>query len=216
MAIYVLFKCLRCAQEGYNSEIRVHLYSCSRNKDNINRQLCEHFDVFYSYECHWGIFTFGWKIIINVKHKCRNCGKTRTYDERKCNSKNYSFAQFKDCCYNVFSYTVRGYDYDSGEGYELQKVLDEQLRKMRIEKESEERKRREQLENKRKEERIINEQEEENNKYTEEFETISDINWIEKENEKIMMNEETKFSVNITFNIKTEINKISNYKIVKA
>ena len=234
MAIYVLFKCLRCDKEGHTSEIRKHLYSCSRNKDYIRSRVCDHFEVIYSYEAKWGVFTIGWKIRINVKHICQKCGKTRCYEEKTYNSKNYQFDEYKDCCYNVFSYSVRGYDYGSGDGYRLQDNLDEELRKEkerkreeqeRKRKREEERKRKEEIErerkrqemeNKRKEEQIFNQIEEESNKLTEELNNICDINWIEDENNQIMINEETKFSININFNIKAEINKIYNYKIVKT
>ena len=40
MAIYVLLQCCRC-----NQQKRLHLYSCSRNKDDIFYNLCKQYHI---------------------------------------------------------------------------------------------------------------------------------------------------------------------------
>lgn len=117
MAIYILFQCCRC-----NSKKRIHLYSSSSNQYDIHSQLCEHFNIIYSYTCKWGFFTLGWKIIIEVKVQCRKCNHNyHNLGSNTFNSNYYNVDFQYTCCYNVFNYSVNGYDYgNDGKGLLLQ------------------------------------------------------------------------------------------------
>lgn len=118
MAIYILFQCCKC-----NSKKRIHLYSCSSNQYDIHSQLCEHFNVKYSYTCKWGFFTLGWRIILEVKVQCRKCNHNyHNFGSITFNSGYYSIDLQYTCCYNVFNYSVNGNNYENnGNGLLLQK-----------------------------------------------------------------------------------------------
>ena len=116
MAIYVLLQCCRC-----NEQKRLHLYSCSRNKDDIFYNLCKHFTLRYTYTCKFGFFTLGWKIILEVRIKCQNCNSNYSFQENTFNKGRANFDAHHICCGNVFRMNVSGYDYASdNSGLELQ------------------------------------------------------------------------------------------------
>ena len=129
MAIYILFQCCKC-----NSKRRLHLYSCSKNQYDIHAQLCEHFNIKYSYTCKWGFFTLGWKIILEVKVQCRKCNHNYyNFGSKTYNSDYYESDEHHACCYNVFIYSVDGNNYaNDGKGLLLQqkqKELEEAYQK---------------------------------------------------------------------------------------
>jgi hypothetical protein len=138
MAIYILFMCCKC-----NNKRRLHLYSCSSNQYDISEQLCEHFNIKYSYTCKWGFFTLGWKIILDVKVQCRKCNHNYyNFGSNTFNADYYEFDTHHTCCYNVFTFNVSGYDYaNDAKGLLLQqkqKELEESFKKeqqMKIEQE---------------------------------------------------------------------------------
>ena len=100
MAIYILFQCCKC-----NSKRRLHLYSCSSNQYDCQVQLCEHFNLKYSYTCKWGFFTLGWKIILEVKVQCKKCNHNYfNFGSNTFNSDFYELDNQHACCYNVFTF----------------------------------------------------------------------------------------------------------------
>ena len=129
MAIYVLLQCCKC-----NSKKYLHLYSCSSNKYDIYSQLCEHFNIRYSYTCKFGFFTLGWKIILEIKVQCKKCNsKYYNFGSTTFNSDYYQYDNHHACCYNVFIVSVSGYNYASdGKGLilqEKQRELEEKFKK---------------------------------------------------------------------------------------
>ena len=122
MVIYILFQCCKC-----NTKRRLHLYSCSINSYDNTAKLCEHFNIKYSYTCHWGFFTLGWKIILEVKVQCRKCNhEYYNFGEKTFNSNYYEFDDHHVCCFNVFTYYVTGYNYaNDGKGLLLQEKQNE-------------------------------------------------------------------------------------------
>ena len=106
MAIYVLLQCCKC-----NSQKRIHLYSCSLNKDNVSKYLCNHFTINYTYVCKFGFFTLGWSIKLNIRATCNNCYHDLNFGENNFNSRNYSLETHRKCCHNIFRVNVGGYSY---------------------------------------------------------------------------------------------------------
>ena len=116
MAIYVLLQCCRC-----NEQKRLHLFSCSRNKDDVNYNLCKHFSIRYTYICKFGFFTLGWKIILEVKIQCKNCNSNYSFQSNTFNKSYHDYDNHHICCGNVFRINVSGYEYASdNSGLELQ------------------------------------------------------------------------------------------------
>jgi hypothetical protein len=68
MAIYIYLQCCKCK----NSH-KLHLYSFSFNQYEIFNNLCEHFNIKYTYITNFGFFTLGWSITLEVKVQCRKC-----------------------------------------------------------------------------------------------------------------------------------------------
>ena len=132
MAIYIWMLCCKCYQS-----IKLHLYSCSKNKHDIFVKLCEHFNVKYTYICKWGFFTLGWKIILEVKVQCRKCNHNYyNFGQITFNSGYYNLDRLHNCCYNVFSLSVDGYKFlNDGKGNLLQAKLRENQEKIKKEQE---------------------------------------------------------------------------------
>lgn len=120
MAIYVFLQCCKC-----NSQKRIHLYSCSRNKDDVSYTLCNHFTIRYTYTCKFGFFTLGWSIVLGVRISCRNCNSSYNFGTNTFNSNYYSLETHHTCCHKVFRMNVSGYSYasDTG-GLHLQEMED--------------------------------------------------------------------------------------------
>ncbi len=130
MAIYIWMLCCKC-----HKNIKLHLYSCSKNKNDIFVKLCDHFNVKYTYICKWGFFTLGWKITLEVKVQCRKCNHNYyNFGQITFNSDYYNLDRLYDCCYNVFSLSVDGYKYlNDGKGNLLQAKLKENEEKIKKE-----------------------------------------------------------------------------------
>ena len=127
MAIYVLLQCCKC-----NSQKRIHLYSCSINKDDVTYNLCSHFTVRYTYTCEFGFFTLGWSIVLRVKTTCKNCYGDLNFGENTFNSGYYSLETHKKWCHHVFRVNVSGYSYASDtKGIELQENEDKRQREQK-------------------------------------------------------------------------------------
>ena len=179
-----MFKCWRCKKD-----IRDHLYSFLRNK-SINRQICEHFAINYSYKTKNGFLGVGWRSTIEAECICLNDRAKLFFQSKTFSSKDYAIQEIKVCCNNVCTYSVRGYSYDCGNGDILQKKIDNKIKKQK-------------------------ELEEENKELDRKLNDLIDTNWIEDKLKQVLTNEEAKFSNNINFNIKKEINKVKKIKIMK-
>ena len=70
MAIYIYLQCCKCK----NSH-KLHLYSFSFNQYEIFNNLCEHFNIKYTYITNFGFFTLGWSITLEVKVAETDIGK---------------------------------------------------------------------------------------------------------------------------------------------
>jgi len=192
MAIYVLMQCCKC-----NRSKKLHLYSFSKNKFGMSIQLCEHFNVIYSYTTKYKFFSLGWYIILEVKVQCRKCLQNYyNFGSNTFNSEFFSLDLMHQCCYNVFILSVDGGKFLSdGKGYLLQKKLKEQEEKFRIE------------QDKRK-------LEEERKKKNEEFKL--DMNYIDIECDQMIIKEDNKISIDLSFDIREEIEKKMNYQLSKS
>ena len=185
MAIYVLLQCCKC-----NTKKRLHLYSSSPNKYDIHSQLCEHFNIIYSYTCKFGFFTLGWRIFLEVKVQCKKCNsKYFNFGSITFNSDYYSYQNTYICCHNVFSISVDGYKYFSdGNALSLQeeqKKLEEKYKKEKEEKMHEEEKRkREEKEKLEKQQEFKRKEEERQRIILKEKEKIKKIMEKQKEEEK--------------------------------
>jgi len=239
MAIYVLFQCCKC-----NSKRRIHLYSCSSNQYDIHSQLCEHFNIKYSYTCKWGFFTLGWKIIIEVKVQCRKCNhKYHNFGSITFNSDYYNIDLQYTCCYNVFNYSVNGYNYgNNGNGLLLQqkqkeledafnkgqqmKIQKEIERQQQIKKQEELKKQREikkQQELKMQKEKnirenikinnIIEKQKKEEKEYDQLYQCNTD--YIESELNNLIYNIDSKTNNSLNFNYLEKLNENIDFKIIK-
>ncbi len=195
MAIYIWMLCCKC-----HKNIKLHLYSCSKNKNDIFVKLCDHFNVKYTYICKWGFFTLGWKIILEVKVQCRKCNHNYyNFGQITFNSDYYNLDRLYDCCYNVFSLSVDGYKYlNDGEGNLLQAKL----------KENEEKIKKEQELNKQ-----LEIQNKENQNLDESFKY--DRNFIDEEFNKFLSEETFKLNWNLTLDIEEKIDEQLNFQIVK-
>lgn len=201
MAIYVLLQCCKC-----NSQKRLHLYSCSRNKDDIYSCLCGHFNVRYSYTCKFGFFSLGWSIVLEVKIQCKKCKKHYNFGNNTFNSNYYSYDNHHVCCYNVFRVNVSGYGYASdASGLSLQKKqseLEEKLKKVEQEKKE-----------KRKIEKIIETQ----NKETEKLKQLYnfDTDFIDSEMNQLLNSLDYKINNELNYDIEENIQKKNNLKFCK-
>ena len=195
MAIYIWMLCCKC-----HKNIKLHLYSCSKNKNDIFVKLCDHFNVKYTYICKWGFFTIGWKIILEVKVQCRKCNHNYyNFGQITFNSDYYNLERLYDCCYNVFSLSVDGYKYlNDGGGALLQAKL----------KENEEKIKKEQELNKQ-----LEIQNKENQNLDESFKY--DSNFIDEEFNKFLSEETFKLNWNLTLDIEEKIDEQLNFQIVK-
>ena len=130
MAIYILFQCCKCF-----CRIRLHLYSCSPDKNDIRISLCKHFDIIYSYKCKWGFFTLGWNIVLDLKVKCRKCHqKYYNFGSTTFNAEYYELDTHHICCNNVFILSVSGNNFAcDGIGFLLQQEQDEISKKIKKE-----------------------------------------------------------------------------------
>ena len=195
MGIYIWMLCCKCQKS-----IKLHLYSFSSNKYDIFQKLCEHFNVKYTYICKWGFFTLGWKIIFEVKVQCRKCNHYYiNLGQKTLNSDYFNVEQQHICCYNVFNLSIDGNKFlTSGEGNLKQAKLKESEEKVKKEidfiKHSKIKKK-------------------ENNKLKKLFNF--DMNFINEEFNKFLSEEESKFTIDLTFDIEEKIDEQLNYKIVK-
>jgi hypothetical protein len=192
MAIYVLMQCCKC-----NRSKKLHLYSFSKNKYGISVQLCEHFNIIYSYTAKYKFFSLGWYIILEVKVQCRKCMQNYyNFGSNTFNSEFFSLDLMHQCCYNVFILSVDGYKFVSdGKGYLLQKGLKEQEEHFRIEQDKKK-------------------QEEERKQKNEKFKF--DMNYIDIECDQMIIKEDSKISIDLSFDIREEIEKKMNYQLNKA
>ena len=195
MAIYIWMLCCKC-----HKNIKLHLYSCSKNKNDIFVKLCDHFNVKYTYICKWGFFTLGWKIILEVKVQCRKCNHNYyNFGQITFNSDYYNLERLYDCCYNVFSLSVDGYKYlNDGEGNLLQAKLKENEEKIKKEQE-------------------LNKQLEIQNKENQNLDKLFkyDSNFIDEEFNKFLSEETFKLNWNLTLDIEEKIDEQLNFQIVK-
>ena len=195
MAIYIWMLCCKC-----HKNIKLHLYSCSKNKNDIFVKLCDHFNVKYTYICKWGFFTLGWKIILEVKVQCRKCNHNYyNFGQITFNSDYYNLDRLYDCCYNVFSLSVDGYKYlNDGEGNLLQAKLKENEEKIKKEQE-------------------LNKQLEIQNKENQNLDKLFkyDSNFIDEEFNKFLSEETFKLNWNLTLDIEEKIDEQLNFQIVK-
>ena len=173
-------------QERYKGD---HLYSFESNKF-IKSQIYEHFAVNYSYKTKYGFLSVGWRIIIEAESICLNDHSKLSFQTKTFSSKDYEIQEIKVCCNNVCTYSVRGYSYDCGNVDILQKKIDNKIKKQK-------------------------ELEKENEELDRKLNDSNDNNWIEDKLKQVLTNEEAKYSNNINFNIKKEINKIKKIKIIK-
>ena len=177
MAIYVLLQCCKC-----NTQKRIHLYSCSPNKDNVSKNLCPHFTINYTYICKFGFFTLGWSIRLNVRATCNKCYHDLNFGENSFNSRNYQLETHSTCCHHVFRVNVDGYNYGNDRyGIQLQKNED----KSRKDKEEKEKVR-----------NILEKQRQEANKLNQE--NNFDLSFID--NDKIALNNYFDYQINLELN----------------
>ena len=195
MAIYIWMLCCKC-----HKNIKLHLYSCSKNKNDIFVKLCDHFNVKYTYICKWGFFTLGWKIILEVKVQCRKCNHNYyNFGQITFNSDYYNLERLYNCCYNVFSLSVDGYKYlNDGKGTLLQAKLKENEEKIKKEQE-------------------LNKQLEIQNKENQNLDKLFkyDSNFIDEEFNKFLSEETFKLNWNLTLDIEEKIDEQLNFQIVK-
>ena len=204
MAIYIWFQCCNCK----NSH-KLHLYSFSFNNYEFFYNLCEHFNIKYTYITNFGFFTLGWSIILETKVQCRKCENNyynfgRITFNSECYDKELDFT----CCHNVFSICVCG-DKFSNNGKALlkqEKILKEINDKLKMEQEK-----KKEIEKKLKE---IENKEIENNNYINNI-IEYDMNYIDDELNKLLLTQETKLSVDLSFDINEEIDLNLNYNVVK-
>ena len=227
MAIYILFQCCKC-----NSKRRLHLYSFSINQYDIYVQLCEHFNLKYSYTCKWGFFSLGWKIILEVKVQCRKCCHNYfNFGSNTFHSNFYELNNHHACCYNVFAFSVYGYNYASdGKGLLLQqkqKELEEAFKKEQKMEKQEEIERQEKVkrkqELKKKKEKIIlekikiNKIIETQRKEEKQIEQLykCDTDYIDSELNNLLENVDFKLNSELSSDISEKMNENTNFKICK-
>lgn len=205
MAIYVLLQCCKC-----NSQKRIHLFSCSINKDDVTYNLCHHFTVRYSYTCKFRFFSLGWSIVFRVKANCRNCYHDLNFGENTFNSSYYSLETHNTCCHHVFRVNVSGYGYDSDtKGIQLQEKEDkiQREKKERLEREKE----------RQKVKKIVEQQNQEAKQLMEE--NNFDLNFMD--NEMMNLNNAFDYEINLELNFdigehiekKNEVIKFSKFEI---
>lgn len=192
MAIYVLLQCCKC-----NNRIKLHLYSFTKNKFDVFSKLCEHFNVKYSYKCKYGFFSLGWRIILEVKVQCRKCSKNYfNFGTNTMSSDYYDYDNHHSCCYNVFIISVSGSKYaNDGTGLLMQAKLREQEEQFKLEQKTKR-------------------QEEKRKKIDKLFEY--DMNYIDDELNQLLINENTKMSNDLNYDISEEIDKKFNFQIGKV
>ena len=202
MAIYVFLQCCKC-----NSQKRIHLYSCSRDKDDVSYTLCNHFTIRYTYTCKFGFFTLGWSITLGVRISCRNCNSSYDFGTYTFNSSYYSLETHHTCCHKVFRMNVSGYSYASDtHGLDLQEMEDKRV--------MEEEKKAKQLQEQKKIQKIIKNQSEEEKKIKEDF----DMDFIDTEASHLInamdfeINNELNFDVGENLEKKNEMIKFSKYE----
>lgn len=216
MAIYVLLQCCKC-----NNQKRIHLFSCSINKDDITYHLCQHFTVRYTYTCKFG-FLINWSIVLNVKAICKNCNRNLNFGDNTFNSRHYSLENHATCCHHVFRINVSGSSYASDTyGINLQKTEDNKtkeeekkwLKRQAIEEEKKRLQRQEQL----KVQQIINNQNEEENQLIQESNFNLDFIENERTNKNNAfiydMNNELNFDIGEYIEKKNEVLKFSKFEI---
>ena len=160
-------------------------------------QLCEHFNVIYSYTTKYKFFSLGWYIILEVKVQCRKCLQNYyNFGSNTFNSEFFSLDLMHQCCYNVFILSVDGGKFLSdGKGYLLQKKLKEQEENFRLKQDKRKRK-------------------EERKKKNEKFKF--DMNYIDIECDQMIIKEDNKISIDLSFDIREEIEKKMNYQLSKS
>ena len=216
MAIYVLLQCCKC-----NNQKRIHLFSCSINKDDITYHLCQHFTVRYTYTCKFG-FLINWSIVLNVKAICKNCNRNLNFGDNTFNSRYYNLENHAKCCHHVFRINVSGSSYASDTyGIHLQETEDNKTieeQKKRLQRQAiEEQKKRLQRQEQLKVQQIINDQNEEENQLIQESNFNLDFIENERTNKNNAfiydMNKELNFDIGEHIEKKNEVLKFSKFEI---
>ena len=212
MAIYVILQCYKC-----NSQKRLHLYSYSKNKYDINYHLCEHFNIKYSFISKFGFFSLGWSIILKVQVQCNNCNNRFNFGDITFNSEYYKYSIPHICCYNVFMINVDGYKYESnGKGFLMQEKQKELLKQHKIEKEekkNKEEKRKREMEEKVKMKRLTIKQKKEKKELDKLYRL--DTNYIESELNKLFLSMDNRLNNELNFDIEESLDKNYNYSFIK-
>ena len=209
MAIYIYLQCCKCK----NSH-KLHLYSFSFNQYEIFNNLCEHFNIKYTYITNFGFFTLGWQIVLEVKVQCRKCEDSyHNFGKITFNSENYDKELDYVCCNNVFSICVSGDDYfNNGKALLKQEKINKEIRdKLKMEEEKRNQERRKIEEEKRNQEKIEIERQNYINKIFD-----YDMNYIDEDLNDILLYQNTQLSFDLTFDINEEIEKKMNYNVVKT
>ncbi len=196
MAIYIYLQCCKCK----NSH-KLHLYSFSSNQYEKFLNLCEHFNTKYTYIAKYGFFSLGWSIILEIKVQCKKCENNYyNFGKLTFNSENFDKELDYDCCNNVFSICVSGNKFfNNGKALLMQERINKKINdKLKIEEEKKIQQKKE-IKKKNYIKKIFN----------------YDMNYIDKDLNKILLNQNNKIYFDITFNINEEIEKEKNYKIVK-
>ena len=212
MAIYVILQCFKC-----NSQKRIHLFSSSNNKYDINHHLCEHFNVKYSYICKFGFFTLGWSIILKVQVQCNNCNSRFNFGDTTFNSDYYKHENHHTCCYNVFMINVDGYKYASnGEGFllqEKQRELQKQHKKEKEEKKKKEEIKKREMKKKMKMKQLTLSQKKEQIELDKLY--ILNTNYIDKELNKLFLSMDNRLNNELSFDIEESLDKKFKYSFTK-
>ena len=227
MAIYILLQCCKC-----QSRIRLHLYSFSKNKYDIYSQLCEHFNIRYSYTAKYGFFSLGWSINLEVKVQCRNCNnKYYNFGNNTFNADYYEYNNDHSCCYNVFIVSVAGNTYSTdGKGLllqakqrELEEKFKKEKEKERIEEEKRRRKIKERLEiQRKKEERMLKKLKIKNEieRQKEEEKKLNqlcnfDISYMDSEIDNLLISADYKLNSELNFDIEEKLKEKYDFKLTK-
>ena len=209
MAIYIYLQCCKCK----NSH-KLHLYSFSFNQYEIFNNLCEHFNIKYTYITNFGFFTLGWSITLEVKVQCRKCEESYyNFGKITFNSENYDKELDYVCCNNVFSIGVSGDKFsNNGKALLKQEKINKEIRdKLKMEEEKRNQERRKIEEEKRNQEKIEIERQNYINKIFD-----YDMNYIDEDLNDILLYQNTQLSIDLTFDINEEIEKKLNYNVVKT
>jgi hypothetical protein len=213
MAIYVILQCCKC-----NSQKRLHLFSNSKNKYDINHHLCEHFDINYSYVCKFGFFSFGWSIILEVRVQCNKCNTKYNFGDITFNSDYYKHENHHTCCYNVFMINVEGYNYAStGKGLllqEKQRELEKQSKKEQQEKKEKEEKRKNKIKEKNKIQKLTKMQQKEKKELDKLYRLNTD--YIDLELNTLLLSLDNKINNELSYDIEESIDKRFNYTLLNS